>query len=62
MRLCVVQLAPGHGSSTAIAGAIALPGYDISCAADEWSVQSVVLLLPVRGLQTVASATAAADE
>ena len=47
MRLCVVQLAPGHGSSTTIAGAIALPGCEISYAADEWSVQSNVWLLPV---------------
>ena len=39
MRLCVVQLAPGHGSSTTIAGAIALPGYEISYAAEGWSVQ-----------------------
>ena len=44
MRLCVVQLAPGHGSSTTIAGAIALPGYEISCAVEGWSVQLNVLL------------------
>ena len=44
MRLCVVQLAPGHGSSTTIAGAIALPGYETSCAVEGWSVQLNVLL------------------
>ena len=44
MRLCVVQLAPGHGSSTTIAGAIALPGYENSCVVEGWSVQLNVLL------------------
>ena len=40
----MVQLAPGHGSSTTIAGAIALPGYENSCVVEGWSVQLNVLL------------------
>ena len=43
MRLCVVRLAPGHGSSTTIAGAIALPGYEISYAAEGWGVQPATM-------------------
>ena len=50
-----MQLAPVHESSTTIAGAIALPGYEISYAAEAWSVQLIVLLPEVWPLPLAAA-------